>query len=57
MSIIPELRLTGVALANLAGVPSSKMLFSAFKDYLGKPFTAKHISVEEATYHQMPCRA
>ncbi|WP_313891075.1 serine hydrolase domain-containing protein [Psychrobacillus sp.] len=47
MSIIPELGLTGVALANLAGVPSSKMLSSAFKEYLGKPFTAKHISVEE----------
>ena len=47
MSIIPELGLTGVALANLAGVPSSKLLSSAIKDYFGKPFTAKHISVEE----------
>ncbi|WP_313891074.1 serine hydrolase domain-containing protein [Psychrobacillus sp.] len=47
MSIIPELGLTGIALANLAGAPSSKMLSSAFKEYLGKPFTAKHISVEE----------
>lgn len=40
MNIIPELGLTGISLANLAGAPSSKLLFGAFAGYLDKPLDA-----------------
>ena len=46
MNIIPELGLTGVSLANLASVPSTKLLFSAFGDYLGKPVNVSHFDVK-----------
>ena len=47
LNIFPELGLTGVAFANLAGVPSAKLLFSAFNDQLGKPIKESHASYEE----------
>ncbi|MEN1966642.1 serine hydrolase domain-containing protein [Lentibacillus sp. N15] len=47
MNILPEIGLTGVSLANLAGAPSSKLLFSAFADHLGKPLAASHINAEQ----------
>lgn len=46
MNILPEAGVTGIALANLAGVPSSKLLFGAFADYVGKPIDASHLDVE-----------
>lgn len=46
MNIIPELGLTGVSFTNLAGVPSSKLLFSAFADYLGKGIHESHVSLD-----------
>lgn len=52
MNIIPELGITGVSLANLAGVPSTKLLFSAFADALGQPVTASHIHFEEVEVEQ-----
>ncbi|WP_313891088.1 serine hydrolase domain-containing protein [Psychrobacillus sp.] len=47
MNTIPELGLTGMSLTNLGGVPSTKLLFSAFADYLGKSVTDTHIVFEE----------
>ncbi|NHM31304.1 serine hydrolase domain-containing protein [Neobacillus terrae] len=47
MNIIPELGLTGVSLANLAGVPSTKLLYNAIADYLGKSVHASHLSYRE----------
>lgn len=47
LNILPELGLTGVSFANLAGVPSTKLLFSAFADYLGKPVKDSHVAYEE----------
>ena len=47
MNIIPELGLTGIGLANLGSVPTAKLLTSTFIDYLGKPFTATPMQVEE----------
>lgn len=44
LNIIPELGLTGMAFANLAGVPSTKLLFSAFADCLGKPVRNSHLA-------------
>jgi CubicO group peptidase (beta-lactamase class C family) len=44
MNIIPELGVTGVSFANLAGVPSTKLLYSAIADYLGKSVNANHLS-------------
>lgn len=46
MNILPELGLTGVSLANLAGAPSSKLLFSAFASCLGKPIDASHVHAQ-----------
>lgn len=46
MGILPEIGLTGIALANIAGAPSSKLLFGALADYLGKPVDASHLHVE-----------
>ncbi|GAQ16457.1 penicillin-binding protein E [Oceanobacillus picturae] len=46
MGILPELGLTGISLANLAEAPSSKLLFSAFAGYVGKPSDASHLDVE-----------
>ncbi|ALX48779.1 serine hydrolase domain-containing protein [Lentibacillus amyloliquefaciens] len=46
MNILPELGLTGISLANLAGAPSSKLLFGAFAGYLGKPIDESHLNVE-----------
>ena len=48
LNILPELGLSGVAFANLAGVPSTKLLFSAFNEQLGKPIKASHVSYQEA---------
>ncbi|MFD1739464.1 serine hydrolase domain-containing protein [Bacillus salitolerans] len=47
MHILPEVGLTGVAFANLAGVPATKLLYSAFADYLGQPIKDSHKSYEE----------
>ncbi|MDN4524038.1 serine hydrolase domain-containing protein [Fictibacillus fluitans] len=44
---IPELKLTGAALANLGGVPSTKLLFSAFASYLGRDIEDTELQVEE----------
>ncbi|SDD40916.1 CubicO group peptidase, beta-lactamase class C family [Terribacillus halophilus] len=47
MNILPELNLTGISLANLAGAPSSKLLFSAFSSlHLNKTIDASHLNVE-----------
>lgn len=46
MSVLPELGLTGISLTNLGGVPSSKLLYSAFADYLGKPAAAPAMDFE-----------
>ncbi|PAD20842.1 serine hydrolase domain-containing protein [Terribacillus saccharophilus] len=47
MNILPELDLTGISLANLAGAPSSKLLFSAFaSQHLDKSLDASHLNVE-----------
>ncbi|SFO92024.1 serine hydrolase domain-containing protein [Salibacterium halotolerans] len=46
MNILPELGLTGISLANLAGAPSSKLLFGACAGYLGKPIDESHLNVE-----------
>src|SRR5690606_892579 len=48
MNIIPELGLSGVSFANLAGVPSTKLLYSALADQLGKSVTDSHLTYEEA---------
>ncbi len=47
MNIIPELGLTGFSIANLAGVPSKKLLNCAFADYLEKPLKSSHVNVTE----------
>lgn len=47
MNILPELDLTGIALANLAQVPSLKLLFAAFAGSIGKPIDASHLNLEE----------
>jgi CubicO group peptidase (beta-lactamase class C family) len=47
LNILPELGLTGVSFANLAGVPSTKLLFSAFADYLGKSVKDSYLPYEE----------
>lgn len=47
LNILPELGLSGIAFANLAGVPSAKLLFSAFADQLGKSVTDSHLTYEE----------
>lgn len=44
MNVIPELGLAGVSLANVAGAPSTKLLNSAFAEYLGKPIDSSHLS-------------
>ncbi|WP_407267845.1 serine hydrolase domain-containing protein [Radiobacillus sp. PE A8.2] len=46
LTMIPELGLSGVGLANLTGVPSMKLLFSAMADQLGKSVTDSHFSYE-----------
>lgn len=47
MNILPELDLTGITLANLAGAPSSKLLFSAFaSQHLDRSLDASHLNVE-----------
>jgi len=47
LNIIPEVGLTGFSVSNLGGVPSTKLLFSAFADYLGKPVKESHLNVKE----------
>jgi CubicO group peptidase (beta-lactamase class C family) len=47
LNIIPELGLSGVSFANLAGVPSTKLLYSAMADYLGRSVTANHLEIVE----------
>ncbi|QXE03275.1 serine hydrolase [Terribacillus sp. DMT04] len=47
MNILPELNLTGITLANIAGAPSSKLLFSAFASlHLDKTIDASHLNVQ-----------
>lgn len=49
MNILPELNLTGISLANLAGAPSSKLLFSAFStQHLDKDIDASYLNVRTA---------
>lgn len=52
MNIIPKLGLTGVSFTNLGGVPSTKLLFSAFADYLGKGIHESHITLKEIELSQ-----
>lgn len=47
LNVIPELNLSGVSLANLASVPSHRLLHSAFNDYIGKDVTDDHLVVKE----------
>ena len=47
MNIIPELGLAGISFTNLAGVPSSKLLYSAFTDYLEKGIHASYVNLSE----------
>lgn len=47
LNILTELGLTGAAFANLAGVPSSKLLYSAFAEQIGKSIHDKYIELEE----------
>ena len=47
MNTIPELGLTGVGIANLMGVPASKLTQVAFADYLGKSVDAKHLDLKK----------
>lgn len=44
---IPEKGLAGVVLANLIGFPASKLLKSAFNEYLGLDIHATHLNYEE----------
>lgn len=46
LNVLPELGLSGVSFANLAGVPSTKLLYSAFADHLGKSVTSSYLSYE-----------
>ncbi|MBE4909255.1 serine hydrolase [Bacillus luteolus] len=46
LNILPELGLSGVSFANLAGVPSTKLLETAFADQLGKSVTDSYLSYE-----------
>jgi CubicO group peptidase (beta-lactamase class C family) len=49
MNILPELDLTGISLANIAGAPSSKLLFSAFASlHLDKTIHASHLNIQTA---------
>lgn len=47
MNILPELGLAGYSIANLVGVPATKLLSSAINDYLGKDVNASHLSYPE----------
>ncbi|EON70572.1 serine hydrolase domain-containing protein [Lysinibacillus sphaericus] len=47
LNMIPELGLTGISLANLAGVPSTQLLYSAFAQQLGKSVHDTHFSLKE----------
>lgn len=47
MNIVPELGLTGVSFTNLGAVPSTKLLYSAFADYLGKEIHESHVTLKE----------
>ncbi|MFD2445520.1 serine hydrolase [Bacillus sp. CGMCC 1.16607] len=47
MAIIPEIGVTGVSFANLAGVPSTKLLFSAFANFLGKKNEDLNLNLKE----------
>jgi len=42
MHIIPELGLTGVGIANLAGVPTTKLLYSMFNEFVGQSIGDSH---------------
>ncbi|MDY0395775.1 serine hydrolase [Virgibacillus halophilus] len=55
MNILPELGLTGISLANLAGAPSSKLLFGAFSRYVDKPIDSSHFDAEvvDLTYESL----
>lgn len=47
LNMIPELGLAGIAFANLAGVPSTQLLYSAFAEQLGKSVYDTHFSLKE----------
>lgn len=47
LNILPELGLTGISFSNLAGVPSTKLLFGAFADQLDKSIHDKFIDFDE----------
>ncbi len=46
LNILPELGLSGVSFSNLAGVPSTKLLETAFADQLGKSVSDSYLSYE-----------
>lgn len=52
LSILPEKGLTGVVLANLAGVPSSRIMHLAFNGYQGREIEASHLSFGEYSLPQ-----
>ncbi|MCJ7842103.1 beta-lactamase family protein [Lederbergia sp. NSJ-179] len=54
INILPEIGLAGIALANLGAVPSSKVLFNAFADYLDQPLNASYLNV---TAKELPIEA
>lgn len=47
LNILPEKGISGVVLANLAGVPSSRIMQYAFNGYEGREIEDSHISFEE----------
>lgn len=46
MNLIPELKVSGIALTNLAGVPSAKLLNAVCQGFMDKPFDASHANLE-----------
>lgn len=46
MNIIPELKLSAIALTNLAGVPSAKLLNAVCQGFMGKPIDASHANLQ-----------
>jgi len=47
LNMIPELGLAGVSFTNLAGVPSTQLLYSAFAEQLGRSIHDCHFSLKE----------
>lgn len=46
MNILPEFGLTGIALANIAGAPSARLLNAVCQDFMDIPVDASHLNVE-----------